>query len=134
MSDHASHGVNDLVISCMDFRFRERVARWIAENLNNQADLVGAAGASKAILDPVSREFLMNMIKIGRDLHGVKTVHVIDHIDCGAYGGSKQHADEPAETDFHAAQLKEAAKLVAEKFPSLVVNTYLMGWEEVKTI
>lgn len=134
MSDHASHGVNDLVISCMDFRFRERVAAWIAANLNNQADLVGAAGASKAILDPVSQEFLMNMIKIGRDLHGVKTVHIIDHIDCGAYGGSGKHADEASETNFHAEQLAAAAKLVAEKFPTLQVKTYVMNWETVTAV
>ncbi len=50
------HRVDNLVISCIDFRFRQRVSNWIETELAGQADLVAFAGASKAIVDLDTRQ------------------------------------------------------------------------------
>ncbi len=94
------HGVKDAVITCIDYRFRARSAAWIKRNLKDQADLIAVAGASKALLDKHSASYVLSLIKIAVDLHGIKRVHIVDHMDCGAYGGSKEHAGEVAEEIF----------------------------------
>lgn len=123
------HGVSDIVISCIDYRFRPRVAAWIAQNLGDASDLVAVAGASKAFLDPSSRDYLLQQIDIAIRLHGITRVHLLDHIDCGAYGGSGLHADEAAETSFHAEQCALAQQVIAAKFPTLTVVPYVVGFE-----
>ena len=128
-----SHGTKDLVICCMDYRFRERVAQWIQETLANTADLVSVAGASKAITSEQSREYIFSLIDIGRNLHGVTTVHILDHIDCGAYGGSSQHTDQAAETTFHSNQCQQATALLAAKYPDLTVKSYYMDFDAIQS-
>ncbi len=124
MSSH--HGCNDLVISCIDYRFRDSVAAWIKENLGNQSDLVAVAGTSKAIIDETSRDYVLGLIKIGVDLHGVCRVHLLDHMDCGAYGGSSQHTGDEAEVAFHASKLDEAEQIIRQHFPQLEIVKYVM--------
>lgn len=128
-----SHGTNNLVISCMDYRFRERTAAWITENVSGGADLVSVAGAAKAITDNVSREYIFSLIDIGIRLHGVKTVHILNHIDCGAYGGSGQHENEGAEKEFHRKECEQARELLLKKFPDLEVEIYFMDWDQTKS-
>lgn len=129
--DTHSHGVKDLVISCIDYRFRPRVAQWIHEEFNDQADLVAVAGASKSILDGPSREYILGQIDIGIRLHGVERIHIVDHIDCGAYGGSKLHDHEDAEITFHAGQCAGAADAIREKFPQLTVLSYALCFDRI---
>lgn len=129
MSGH--HGTQNLVISCIDYRFRARTAAWIKDNFNDTADLVAVAGASKAITDEKSREYILSLIDIGRKLHGVTTVHVLDHVDCGAYGGSSQHNGEAEEIDFHFGEVNRAVEVLKEKHPDLEVKGYLMNFDEV---
>ncbi len=129
--DTQSHGVKDLVISCIDYRFRPRVAEWIAGQFNSQADLVAVAGAAKSLIDMPSREYILNQIDIGIRLHGVGRVHIIDHIDCGAYGGSKMHESEDAEIAFHSGQCATAADVIREKFPQLTVLSYALCFDKI---
>lgn len=127
-----AHGVRDLVISCLDYRFRSTVARWIRTELGDQADLVAMAGASKAVLDEASRACLLQQIDIAVSLHGVTHIHILDHIDCGAYGGSKMHKNKKAETDFHIEQCQQAAALITARFPELAVFSHLVSFDGVR--
>lgn len=129
-----SHGVQDLVISCIDYRFRANVASWIKTNLTDKSDLIAVAGTSKALITESSREYVIGLIKIGIDLHGVNTIHLLDHQDCGAYGGSKEHTDDRAELNFHNQKLEEAEIIIKQTFPQLTVNKYVMTLSEVKQL
>lgn len=122
------HQVKDLVVHCIDFRFRRQIADWIASELNDQADLVAIAGVSKAILDEASRPVVLNQLAIAQRLHGMTTVHLLDHIDCGAYGGSKEHEDKAAEVAMHKEKLEQAAEVVRQELPELTVNTCLVDF------
>jgi len=134
MASKKHHGVKHLVVSCIDYRFRDKIARWIRTNLKNQADLVSVGGASKAFNDTASVAYLMSHLALARDLHGVTTIHLIDHIDCGAYGGSKQHANETAEKKFHRTELDRAAKAIKKKFPKLKVKKYIATFKGVQAL
>lgn len=127
-----THGTDNLVISCIDYRFRSLVAQWIKKEFDNSADLIADAGAAKAILDKASREYILGQIKIGIDLHGVTTVHILNHLDCGAYGGSDKHAGAAAEQAFHAAEGVKAAAVIKGAFPKLDVKINLVTFEGVQ--
>lgn len=126
------HGVNDLVISCIDYRFRAQIAAWIKDNLTDQSDLIAVAGAAKALIDATSQKYILNLIQIAVQLHGVTTVHILNHIDCGAYGGSKVHADRQQEQLFHAQQGELAHNVIAQRFPQLTVKSYIVDFERVQ--
>lgn len=134
MTTQTQHGVRDLVISCIDYRFRPVVAQWIKETLNDQADLVAVAGASKAPISQESHDYILNQIKIGQELHGVTTVHVLDHIDCGAYGGSKLHSDQEHEQSFHEQQCTRAHSEINKAFPDMTVKSYLVTFDGVREL
>lgn len=125
------HGVRDLVISCIDYRFRARVAQWIKDTLGDQADLVAIAGASKAILDEASRATVLHQLEIAVKLHGIERVHILDHMDCGAYGGYTVHVGQEAETQFHAGQCGLAAGVIAAHFPQMIVASYIVNFDHV---
>src|SRR6266542_2111535 len=120
------HHVDNLVISCIDFRFRPQIARWMAEQLDDQADLVAIAGASKAITDESSQKIVLNQIRIAHDLHSITTVHILDHMDCGAYGGSSQFSNREDELAMHTEKLKEAGQIIATHFPGLRLELYVV--------
>lgn len=126
--------VNDLVVHCIDFRFRAQEAAWIESNLNGRADLVAIAGVSKAILDADTHEAVFKQLDIAQRLHGVTTIHLLDHIDCGAYGGSKEHADKEAEVAMHKEKLAEATKVITERFPALTVKSYIVDHNDISEL
>ncbi len=57
-------------------------------------------------------------IGVACDLHHVQKIVIVNHQDCGAYGGSARfNGDEEAEQKFHAGELKKARAKIAEKYP-----------------
>lgn len=124
--DLTKHNVDTVVVSCSDFRFRPMIAEWIKEKFG-EADLVAMPGASKAILEVGG---VIDAVKVLVDLHDAKSVVIVDHIDCGAYGGSKKFDwDHTAEVSMHGQQLAEAKKKLGEELPEVQVEVYLLGAE-----
>jgi carbonic anhydrase len=129
-----SHGVRDAVVSCIDYRFRPLIAAWIKDELHDQADLIAVAGAGKTLLDAASQQYILGLLKIARDLHGVTTIHILNHLDCGAYGGSKLHATEETEKQFHADQCSLAEQIITQQFPDAVVKRYIVDFSGVHAV
>jgi carbonic anhydrase len=118
--------VDNLTVTCIDFRFRPQLAQWMTTELEDKTDLVAIAGVSQAILDEGTQAAVLKQIDIADRLHSIKTVHLIDHIDCGAYGGSAQfNGDKNAEIAMHKEELEKAKVVIAEKFPSLQVELHI---------
>lgn len=72
-------------------------------------------------------------------LHGVKSVVLVAHEDCGAYGGSKSFANYEAERTFHIAQMKKAVRVIEQMLRmkrggctdhegNVVEMTYVLLW------
>ena len=62
---------------------------------------------------------VLKQVEISRRLHSVKTVILINHEDCGAYG-------EAGTLDRHAADLRTAGDKIKASFPDLAVELYYM--------
>lgn len=127
------HQWDVLAISCIDGRFITRTIDWISEKTGGLFDFTTGVGASKAFLDGTN-SYPLSIIETSLKLHNIKEVWLIDHIDCGAYGGSKMHASPEAEKEFHLGKMKEAEEIIKNKFPNLLVKKIYVDWETIEEI
>jgi len=117
----------------MDFRFGSAIKKHLEENgLMDNCDIVSLAGAAKNILPSTpeaERELVLRQIEISKRLHHISEVILLNHTDCGAYGGRAAFADRAVEDTKHKEDLAEAKKLILERFPDLTVTTALAQLE-----
>ena len=88
----------------------------------------GSKEAIKSLAQPKEnrdREFLLEMLNVAYDLHGVRQFYLINHEDCGAYG-LEDVPDSEEEFATHRHDLKAARDLVREIFPDVEILTYFM--------
>lgn len=123
-----------LLLSCMDFRLMDDIERYMSgRKLRDKYDHIVLAGASLgAITDkyPAWSKTFWEHLDIAIQLHGIHTVIVMDHRDCGAYKVilGPEHAKDPkTEKAIHATQLKKLKTQIAEKYPKLKVEMLLMA-------
>ena len=114
----------------MDFRLHDSLAKFLAEQelVEAGADIIRVAGAIKSIAQPQQsgdRDFLLEMLRVSYDLHGVRKFYLINHEDCGAYG-LEDVPDSEEELATHRKDLKSARALVESLYPDVEVLTYFM--------
>lgn len=128
-----SHTCTSLLMHCMDFRFHKSIKAMMEEKgLMGDADLVSIAGSAKNIVNPDTQVFALRQIEISKTLHATKTVHLMNHTDCGAYGGKAAFADGQAEYDKLTGDLKQARDIVKNKWPDLEVKLWLVHIDEAE--
>lgn len=88
-------------------------------------DIVGIAGAAKCFDGGSDQETLMKQIKISSDLHKISKVILMNHTDCGAYGGRDAFTDRDEEDAAHKKALGHAKGVLASEFPHLEVKEYI---------
>ena len=113
------HTCQALAIHCIDFRFQRFLNDYLEGRFAGSYDRVAVAGGVKNLP--------LEQCEVSVRLHSPKTIVLIQHEDCGAYGGSKQFADLEAEKAFQTQELQKAAKVLQEKFPGCAVEGYVMG-------
>ena len=128
-----------LLVSCVDFRFRNEVEELMSNFLHLEGDYdeVALPGASLAIVEKKYPEWsvaLEEVIELLKELHHIKRIIFLDHRDCGAYKimkGKKALATRDLETKTHRTVFKGARKFMKEHFPELKVYTLLMGMDGI---
>lgn len=123
------HNADNMVITCMDPRFqrviRERLQETYGVDIESSARLA-YAGASKAVADGT----LIPQIGLSYGLHDLKNVYVVDHADCGGFGGLKAHDnDEQKELAAHMDSMARAQTAIHEVLPQLVVTCFVVNME-----
>ncbi len=106
-----------LVVHCSDPRFQDAY-RKVTDSLGHYYDLLVFPGASKAIAE---HDLVIENIKLLHSLHSFESVHIMDHIHCGAFGAVK---DEIAD---HSISFKKAEEVLKSHIPNIKVNYYLLG-------
>ena len=117
-----------IVISCIDYRFWPQSLPLLMKKYGN-FDLIQIAGSGKNLISPSEKEdkiTLLNNIEISIQLHNSQKLILVNHIDCGAYGGSRNFKSQKEEVKFHKEEYKKAKKIIHGKFPQLPVNTELL--------
>jgi hypothetical protein len=133
-SASASGQAEVLLLSCMDYRLLDEIARYMdGRGLTNKYDHVILAGASLGALVDAKPEWgatFWNHVEVAKDLHHINKVMIIDHRDCGAYKvfiGPDTAKDKETETRFHTEQLQKLAAALAKRYPQFGVELLLMS-------
>lgn len=125
-----SHTAQAVVLRCIDFRFvREAAACLRSLGFDGSYDDVAVAGGVKNLADPYDAsdpDFIYRQIAIARKLHGVTDVVLMNHTDCGAYGGRATFSSDAEEHDRHVKDLKRAQEMVEHRFPDAHLNVHLV--------
>lgn len=119
------HTCKSLVIHCIDFRFRKSLTEFLESRFGDSYDLVSVAGGVKRLVsDPLDNNFILEQIKISEKLHKPEIILLIQHEDCGAYGGSKTFGDTMQEQEFQQSELQKASRLLLRDFPNVRIELY----------
>lgn len=114
------HNCEAVVLACIDFRFWKETMRFIEEELGIKTyDFPKMPGAAKAINECQNEvDVPMKCIGVPCDLHHAEKIVIVNHADCGAYGGSKEFkGDLEAEQRFHESELKKAKEKILKYYP-----------------
>ena len=106
-----------LIVHCSDPRFQSAHRDLIDLNCNYY-DLLAFPGASKAIAE---NQLVVDNIVLLHSLHGFETIHIFDHVHCGAFG------DVTDEDGAHKAMIKEAEAALNKTLPKVTVIGHLVG-------
>jgi carbonic anhydrase len=113
----------------MDFRFGPDIKAMLEKRGHlGDVDIVSVAGAVKPLVHPThpaEAEFMLRQLEISQRLHNTSHVILLNHEDCGAYGGRKAFADEGTERRTHEIDLRAARELILARLPSMRVQLML---------
>lgn len=114
-----SHHCSAILIHCIDFRLQPQIKHWLGEQtLLGDCDVVAVAGASKDIDE--GGEFVLKQVDIAYRLHGVRRVILMNHTDCGAYGGRMEH-----DAQAHGEIMTRAKEKILAAYPDVQVDLML---------
>jgi hypothetical protein len=119
------HFCEAVVLACIDFRFWKKTMKFVegsppAGGLGIKSyDFPKMPGAAKAINDCQNEvDVPMKCIGVPCDLHHVGKIVIVNHADCGAYGGAKEwNGDLEAEQKFHEGELRKAKEKILKYYP-----------------
>ena len=124
------------VVMCIDYRFWPHVLPML-EKKYGDFDLIEVAGAAKGLASPKTsseRIVLLSNIKTSIMLHHTTSIILINHQDCGAYGGSKSFVSLGEEMRFHQRELGRARDYIRKHFPGHKVETIFISRDNKGTI
>jgi len=138
-----SHKCEIALITCEDFRLQQRkdgrnyVAEFI-KSLGEDCDLITRGGGVQDLVRPPHQGFfwkflrwvgldfkksLLRDVEVSVKLHQASTIHLVNHEDCGAYGGMN-FSSRDEELAQHKKDLGDAKKIILEKFPEINIKLY----------
>lgn len=124
-----SHTCSSALIRCMDFRLTDAINKWLEEKgIMNDCDMISVAGIAKAIaVDPQSADaqFILKQIELSIKLHNTKTLYIMHHTDCGAYGGHKAFANLEEEKAKYMVDMEKARNTIKSIVSDLEVKFVL---------
>jgi len=116
-------GCQAVVAHCIDFRIQKTLHAWLDKHLPDGYDLISLAGGIKRLLeDGENHNIELEEFLISAKLHHPKIAVLIQHEDCGAYGGSRAFKGIDSEVDFQKKQLDKAEKLLKKNLPDISVR------------
>lgn len=120
-----SHTCAHALIRCLDFRLQKAIDDWmIKNNLSGDCDMISVAGAGKDLVANPDG-FVSVQVSLSVKLHATKTVLLMHHTDCGAYGGHSTFENLDAEKKFQISEMKKAGEIIQSKNPGIKIKMLL---------
>ena len=130
------HKAKACVISCMDFRFQDKIQNWIKiKGLLGECDQIILAGASRDLvkpLEPYHKTSLLRQIELSIKLHNPDDIIIIDHQDCGGYaqdGTIISGLDLEEDEKQHKIFAKQTYDILSAKYPDKNIEIYYTTFE-----
>ncbi len=121
------HQCKAVIIHCMDFRLRKALGEYLAWRFPEGYDLISVAGAVQGLnKEGCERDFLLKQLQISSELHNPKTILLIQHADCGAYGGSTAFGGPEQERQAQKQELERAESFLRQRFPQVVEKHFIL--------
>jgi carbonic anhydrase len=111
----SQHLCEALVIHCIDFRIQRSLNDYLESRFPGAYDRVSVAGGVKNM--PVDLE----QCEVSTRLHHPQKIVLIQHEDCGAYGGSAKLGDFDAEKAFQTEELEKAEQTLKNLYPGIII-------------
>jgi len=132
----SEHYVADAaVLCCFDHRVNRAVRKFLKKQKIEHFDMIVVAGGTKTLASPrndADRDFILEQVRTSIRLHQAKRVLVMNHSDCGAYGGLAHFkGDRAAEADSHSNELLRARELLSSTFPGILIEPYFVTFDGV---
>jgi len=109
----------------MDFRLGSAIRDHLADaGLYDDVDIISIAGAAKDIAQGEG-SYAEGQVDLSHKLHETKTVILMNHTDCGGYGGRAAFDSDEAERAQHEADLRAAREKLVAKHEGLEVKMAL---------
>lgn len=105
-----------LVVHCSDPRFQTAYRKAI-DDMSKYYDLLVFPGASKAIQ---SHPVVIENIKLLNEFHNFDEIHILNHVNCGAFG----IVDDELKT--HRESLEHAKKILDKELPGKNIKIHLV--------
>jgi hypothetical protein len=140
--DEYGHTAPYLLVTCMDFRLRDEVEKFMELRFGpDQYDEIALPGASLGAFNeefPHWQKTFEDVVQLSIQLHQTSKIIFLDHQDCGAYKKLKGEMcchEKAKETQVHAEQFHAVRSLLHDKFPDLQIETLIMGLDgQVETV
>jgi carbonic anhydrase len=123
-----------MLVTCIDPRFPEPTIKYMeGRQMAGKYSQFTFAGASIGVVAPAFKDWsktFWDNLAASIDLHHIPKVIAMNHRDCGAAKiayGAEAVATPQIETETHKAALAEFRKQVAERQPTLQIETGLMA-------
>ena len=124
------------ILWCFDNRFELGFRKFLKRIGVNSSDPIKIAGGAKCMASPehdTDREFVLEQIRKSMRLHGTRSVILMLHSDCGAYGGLTAGfgGDAAAEAIHHERELQRAATNLRAAIPGVEVQGYFVDFDGI---
>lgn len=137
-----SHKADALIVTCMDYRLHTPafaeflrglgIASWdLRTQQGGVRDLLPTVESDHQLQDQGEARFgakrsLLDAVRIAMELHGVTEVFLMNHGDCGAYGGAHAFDSPGAERAQHQKDLAVGSEELRHHFPGLRVRRFFV--------
>tara|TARA_B100000315_G_scaffold250269_1_gene282773 strand:+ start:526 stop:972 length:447 start_codon:yes stop_codon:yes gene_type:complete len=112
------HKCTAALICCIDFRFWKATVNFVQNAFGiYDFDLITHAGAAKVFVEKKTDviNILEKQIRLAERLHKVSMIIIVNHQDCGAYGGSGKFKNEKDEFAHHSQDVRKGIDLLKKK-------------------
>ena len=121
------HACRGLAVHCIDFRIQRFLNEYLDKRFPGAYDRVAVPGGVKYLADGGQEgNFELEECGVSYKLHHPEVFVLIQHEDCGAYGGSSAFADFESEKAFQGEQLGVAEQLLKKHFPAISVEKFIV--------
>ena len=124
------HQAEAVLVTCVDFRFHQPTVEFVKNNLAGSFDLLTTPGATKNLVEAnqSAKEIIRVIKEVSLPLHQIKKIILMNHWDCGGYGGSRSFSSIQKEEEKYQEDLKKARGVLKKEFPEMEI---IIGYSQL---